>query len=202
MKFLKIANYLFHPLWIPTFATFYFFLKSPSIYEPQIIGAKLLAVSVLTFFLPAVILLILHYLRYIKSFELSDVGERKFPLLIFTLIAAFIVRYVFNFNDFLALNLFFLGVFFSGIIMTLAALLNLKISLHTAGISGLLIFVSILSYYFLVPGILGLAFLLIALGWTFSARLASKAHTVFELFLGIFVGGLPQLLVFMYGYSM
>ena len=199
---IKLANYLFHPLWIPSFGTFYFFLRSPSYYEPQIIGAKVLAVSVLTFFLPAVILFILRYLRHIQSYELKDVRERKLPLLLFTVIAAFILRYVFSYADFPVMNLFFMGIFISGIIMTLAALIGHKVSLHTAGISGLLVFVCLLSYYFLIPGIAWIAFLFLALGWTFSARLASKAHNVRELIFGIIIGGVPQLLMFFWGYNM
>lgn len=199
---IKLANYLFHPLWIPSFGTFYFFLRSPSYYEPQIIGAKMLAVSVLTFFLPAVILFTLRYMRHIQTYELKDVRERKLPLLLFTVIAAFILRYVFSYASFPVMNLFFMGIFISGILMTLAALIRYKVSLHTAGISGLLVFVCLLSYYFLIPGIAWIAFLFLALGWTFSARLASRAHNVRELVLGILVGGVPQLLMFTWGYNM
>ena len=202
MKFLKLANYLFHPLWTPTFGTFYFFLQSPAYYEPRIIGAKMLAVCVLTFFLPAVILFVLRYFKQIKTYELKSVKERKLPLLLFTVIAAFIIRYVFSYASYPVMNLFFMGIFITGVIMTLGALMRYKISLHTAGVSGLLVFVSLLSYYFLVPGLVWMSFLFLALGWTFSARLASSAHTVSELLLGVLVGGIPQLILFIYGYNM
>mgnify|MGYP006427503907 CR=1 FL=1 len=202
MKFLKIANYLFHPLWIPTFGTFYFFLRSPGYYEPQVIGAKMLAVSVLTFFLPGVILYILRYLKHIRSYELKKVQERKLPLVLFTMIAAFILKYVFKYSSYPAMNLFFMAIFISGIILTLAALVQIKVSLHTTGVSGLLVFVSLLSYYFLIPGLIWMAILFLALGWTFSARLASDAHTVKELLIGILVGAIPQLLTFLLGYNM
>lgn len=202
MKMLKLANYLFHPLWIPTFGTFYFFLQSPGYHEPQIIGAKMLAVGVLTFFIPAVILFVLRYFKLIKTYELKRVKERKLPLLLFTVIASFIIRYVFNYSSFPVLNLFFMGIFITGVIMTLAALIRYKISLHTAGVSGLLVFVGLLSYYFMIPGLAWMSFLFLALGWTFSARLASHAHSVQELLLGVLAGGIPQLLIFTWGYNM
>ena len=202
MNVLKLANYLFHPLWIPVFGTFYFFLQSPEYYEPRVVGAKILAVSVLTFFLPGVILYILRYLNHIQSYELKDVRERKLPLLLFTIIIAFMVRYVFSYSSYPVMNLFFMGIFITGIIMTLTALGGFKISLHTAGVSGLLAFICLLSYYFLVPGVIWMAFLFVALGWTFSARLASKAHSSKELVLGVLAGGLPQLLIFIWGYNM
>jgi len=197
MKFIKLANYLFHPMWIPTFGTFYFFLQSPSYNEPQIIGAKLLAVSVLTFFLPVVILFVLRYFRQIETYELKEVKERKLPLLLFTIIAGFIIRYVFSYYSFPAMNQFFMGIFITGVIMTLAAIAGFKISLHTAGVSGLLVFVYLLTYYYSFPGLTGLSFLFFALGWTFSARLASNAHSVTELLLGILAGSIPQLLIFL-----
>ena len=202
MKFLKLANYLFHPLWIPTFGTFYFFLQSTTYYEPRVIGAKMLAVSVLTFFLPAVILFVLRYFKQIKTYELKSVKERKLPLLLFTVIAAFIIRYVFSYASYPVMNLFFMGIFITGVIMTLGALMRYKISLHTAGVSGLLVFVSLLSYYFLVPGLIWMSFLFLSLGWTFSARLASNAHSISELLFGILAGGIPQLILFTYGYNM
>ena len=201
MKIVKLANYLFHPLWVPIFGTFYFFLQSPDYHEPRIIGAKILAVSVLTFFLPGVILYVLRYLNHIQSYELKSVQERKLPLLLFTIIVAFMLRYVFSYSSYPVMNLFFMGIFITGISMTLGALAGFKISLHTAGISGLLAFVCLLSYYFLVPGVFWIAFFFLALGWTFSARLASEAHSVKELSVGVLVGTVPQLLVFIWGYN-
>ncbi len=66
------------------------------------------------------------------------------------------------------------------------------------GLSGILMFVLALSIYYRLNLIYVIAFLIVALGLTATSRLHYKAHTWLELFLGFFIGFLPQLIVLNY----
>lgn len=63
------------------------------------------------------------------------------------------------------------------------------------GLSGVLMFVIVLSIFYRVNLIYTISFLIAALGLTATSRLQLKAHTWIELGLGLLIGLLPQIIV-------
>jgi hypothetical protein len=73
---------------------------------------------------------------------------------------------------------------------------KLKVSLHQMGVGGLLVFLVGLSAHFKINLLLTISFFLFVNGWVASSRLNNEAHTYPELLTGLFLGALPQLILF------
>ncbi|HET8886350.1 MAG TPA: hypothetical protein VFM70_08390 [Salinimicrobium sp.] len=130
---------------------------------------------------------------------LEKAKERILPLLLYiVLLYLLVLKIIFDEVDFPELHYFFLGVLFSSMTSLILAFLNLKISLHMVGISGLTMFLIALSIYFKVNLLDTLAFLIVANGLVASSRLESKSHSIPELIIGVFIGIIPQLLMLQY----
>lgn len=64
------------------------------------------------------------------------------------------------------------------------------------GVAGLLMFLVGLSAHFKINLLVTISFFFFANGWVASSRLHAKAHTYTELWVGLFIGILPQLVLF------
>ena len=202
MKSYKSFSVLFsifgHPLWMPFIGCLYYFYAIPSYLDTQLVMAKLLAVSIITIFLPIVFLFIAKNLRLISDYQVTKVKERRYVLMFFILLVLIILNRIIDIYNYRTLFYFFSGILFSGIIALILSMFRIKISLHTIGISGLVSFIVGLSLSFqenLTVSILGFV---IFLGCVASARLYLKAHNLTEIFLGIVVGSITQIYFFSY----
>lgn len=193
---LKFASYLFHPLWMPFAGSLFYFLFTPRFFPQEIIKAKLLAIAIITIFIPIVFYFLLKNLGKAGSVFLEDVEERKWPLFFFILLSIMVLHQVLNIYNYPGLYYYFLGILISAILGYIFTLLNIKISLHMMGIAGLLMFVTGFCVYFHLYFIYTISFLIIATGLTASSRLYYKAHSKWELALGLLTGLIPQVLVF------
>ena len=199
MKFLlKSASYVFHPLWMPFAGSLFYFLVTPRFFPLPLIQAKLLAIAITTIFIPVVFYFLLKNLGKAESVFLKNVAQRRWPLFFYILLIGLNLYQILNIYNYPALYYFFVGILFSIITAFILAWLKLKISLHMLGISGILMFALALSIYYRLNLIASISFLIAALGITASSRLYYKAHTWLELFLGFFVGFIPQLIVLNY----
>ena len=199
MKFLiKSASYIFHPLWMPFAGSLFYFLVTPRFFPLPLIQAKLLAIAITTLFIPVVFYFLLKNLGKAESVFLKDVNQRRWPLFFYSLLIGLNLYQILNIYNYPALYYFFVGILFSILTAFILAWFKLKISLHMLGLSGILMFVLALSIYYRLNLIYSIAFLIAALGLTATSRLHYKAHTWLELFLGFFVGFLPQLIVLNY----
>lgn len=192
-RFSKLLSILGHPLWMPVLGCIFYFYAIPSYLDQEIITAKLMAVCILTIFLPIVFLFIAKNLKLIKDYKLSDVKERRFFLMLFILLILILLNKILDVYNYRTLFYFFSGILFSGIIALLFSMFQVKISLHGLGISGLVSFVIGLSLSFQEPMILSTSVLVVFLGLVSSSRLFERAHTLPEIILGILAGCLPQL---------
>lgn len=197
-KFSKLLSVAGHPLWMSVLGCLFYFYAIPNYLDQEIITAKLMAVCILTIFLPIIFLFMAKNLKLISDYELADVKERRFFLMFFILLILILLNTVLDVYNYRTLFYFFSGILFSGIIALLFSMFRIKISLHALGISGLVCFVIGLSLSFQVPMILSTSLLLIFLGLVSSSRLYEKAHTLPEISLGILAGSLPQLYFFSY----
>lgn len=196
--FFKIAAYLFHPLWIPTFSVGLYFWVTPRFLVPEIIQTKLLVVFILTFLIPLLAYFVLKNLNLVKTLHLEDVNERKIPLMLQCILLLVIIKIVFSFYNFPELYFFFVGVLISAITAFILVVFKFKISLHMIGVAGLTMFLIALSIHFKINILMIIGLFLMANGWVAASRLHTNSHTMTEIIMGIFIGFLPQLILLNY----
>lgn len=196
MKFLlKVASYLFHPILMPFAGTLLYFLISPRFFPIQVVKAKIFAVAIMTLFIPLVFFFMLKSLGRMSSHFLSDVNERKMPLLFNSFLYLLTLKFLLDVFDYPELYYFFLGVFFSTMGALFLVLFKIKVSLHMLGLAGTTMFLILLSIHFNLNLIYTISFLIAITGLTATSRLYYKAHNLKELALGFLFGIIPQLIV-------
>ncbi len=194
-RFLRLGAYVLHPLLMPIFGTAIYFSVTPRFTDIDIIQTKLLAILIITFLIPVVIYFLLKNIGLITDRELSDVKQRKIPLMIQCLLMLLVVKMVFDPYDAPEMYYFYVGILFSSISALILVIFKIKVSLHQIGIAGITFFVIALSVHFQINMLLWIGLFLLGNGWVASSRLMTNSHTVPELVLGFFVGAIPQLLM-------
>jgi len=192
--FFKIAAYLFHPLWMPTYGVALYFLVTPRFVLPELVQSKLLVVFIITFLIPLMVFFLLKSLRVIKSMHLVDIKERRIPLMIQSLLLIILIKIVFDSPYLAELHFFFVGVLCSAITAFILVMFKFKVSLHMIGIAGVTMFLIALSIHFKVNTLHTITILLLINGWVASSRLHTQSHTGIELVIGFFVGLIPQII--------
>ncbi len=191
------VSYVFHPLFIPLIGTWYIAFVQAGFFAgiaPQEKYFILLRVAYNTIFFPALTILLLKGLGFIDSIFLRTKQERIIP---------YIAANIFYFWMYLVfrnqsgippiLTAFIFGIFVSS---SLALLANIyfKISMHALGVGALtglmlnVIFSSI-SYSVFLPAML----IILLTGIVATARLIVSNHTTFDIYTGLFVGIVTQL---------
>lgn len=194
---LKSASYIFHPLWTPFTGSLLYFILTPRFFPEGVIKAKLLAIAIITLFIPIVFYFLLKNLGKAQSVFLKDVKERKWPLFFFLLLIIMVLKQVLNVYNYQALYYYFIGILFSTLLSYLLTWLKVKASLHMVGFTGLTVFLVALSAHYHLNLIWTISFLVLSLGLIASSRLFYKAHNYTELAIGFLIGLIPQLIVVM-----
>jgi membrane-associated phospholipid phosphatase len=184
---------------------FAFGLSSPWEHKGKVL---LLAVFVSTFVLPACGVALLKPLGMVKSWQLEDKQDRTGPYIMTG------VFYLWVYKSFLSephlpslLSMFSLGATI-GLFLTFFINIFTKISAHAVGMGGLVMGVLLLCFQWpdavlqiplasrsiLISPLLLLAFLIVFAGMVGYSRLALKAHTPSDLYLGYAVGAAAMLL--------
>lgn len=193
--FLRFGAYLLHPLLMPLLGACLYFAITPRFTDIEILQAKLLAVAIISLFVPIILFFLLRNLRLISSLELVNVHERKLPLMLQCLLTLLLVKTVFDPYDNPELYFFFVGVLFSSIAALMLVMFKIKISLHQMGIAGVTMFVIALSVHFKVNMLVWIGLLILANGWVASSRLHTNSHNFVEIIVGLFIGLVPQILM-------
>lgn len=160
--------------------------------------SKLFATGIMTMIIPILSYYMLKNLRLVQTIHLSDVRERKWPLLMSGLFIFLLLKMVFDGYDIPEIYYFFVGILGATAAAFFLAILKFKTSLHMMGLSGLTSFILGLSLHFGINLLLWIALAIFACGATATSRLDAKAHTPPELIIGFLVGAISQLLVFPY----
>lgn len=189
---LKSASYIFHPLWMPFAGTLFYFFITPRFFPSEIIDAKLLAIAIMTIFIPIVYFYMLKTLGKVSDHFMREVKERKWPLLFYAGLNFIILKYVLNNFDYPELYFFFFGIMISTLLGLFLLFLKVKASLHMTGLGGITMFLIFLSLHFNLNLIYTVSFLVAIIGLTASSRLFYNAHTMNELAIGLLVGVIPQ----------
>lgn len=204
--FFKIISFVFHPLLFPTYGTLLFLWANPSIEIPEAEEGEIvrtpvhLAMSIFvnTFFMPAVAILMMKALGFIKSLEMEDKQDRIIPFIasmIFYIWAFMAVKDHFSYMPKLY-TIFILGTLVS-VMISFFITLFYKLSIHMVGAAGLLTGTMLMmmnSEKSLTTVLLGVVVLN---GLIATARLYLKAHTVKELYVGFMIGILGQMMAMM-----
>lgn len=192
---LKSASYIFHPLWMPFAGTLIYFLVTPRFFPIELVKAKLLAIAIMTIFIPIIYFFMLRTLGKVTDHLMKEVRERKWPLLFYAGLDFIILKYVLNDFDYPELYYFFFGIMISALLGLFLLFLNIKASLHMTGLGGLTLFIFFLSLHFNLNLIYTVSFLAAIIGLTASSRLYYEAHNMNELAIGLLVGFIPQIAV-------
>jgi hypothetical protein len=151
-----------------------------------------LQIIIITILLPVAFFYLLRTFGKVETVMLSDISQRKIPLLLQLMLFAVLIEKSITFERFPSLYFFFLGGMFSTIFTFFLLYFKCKASIHMIGISSLTVFLIGLSIHNQVNTVNTVAFFVIMNGVVASSRLVMKAHSNKELVIGFLCGILPQ----------
>lgn len=197
-KCLPLFSYIFHPIFSSIYGTLFFFGIAKNYFNNPQIYITLIQVTILTVLMPLSMYFLFRTLGLLSSFTEASISERRMPIVIQAILLFVLIKYSISKEMFTELYYFFLGGLLSTLVVLSAVLLKFKASLHMIGISTLTAFIYGLSVYYQLPFTYLIGICIICMGFVASSRLYKKAHTPIELIAGIFIGMVPQLLLFKY----
>lgn len=194
-KILPFFSYIFHPIFIPVYAAlFYFFVNDTYFTNPEKYFA-LFQIVIITILLPILFFFVLRVAGQVDSIMISEISQRKIPLVIQCFLSILLVRKSITLDHFPEFHFFFLGGLLSTVISLVLLFFKTKASLHMIAISAFTVFVIGLSIHNQTRNINVIAFLILMNGFVASSRLEMKAHTPKELVIGFLLGIIPQLIL-------
>ncbi|MDP9229893.1 MAG: hypothetical protein M3O67_04365 [Bacteroidota bacterium] len=198
----KVISYIFHPLFLPVYVTWFLVRLQPYLFAGINEWGKGITIiqSILMYtFFPLVTVLLLKALKFIDSIYLETQKDRIIPLVVCGIwyFWAWYVKY--NLPDTPPVLLYFsLAIFIAGSI-GLIANIYMKVSMHSIAIGimctffALLAFTQSISFGFYISA----AFLIGGLVCT--ARFIVSDHTQKEIYVGLMIGIISQLIAFKIG---
>jgi hypothetical protein len=197
-KILPVFSYIFHPIFISIYGTLFYFLITHSFFYNSQIIVTIVQVTILTLLLPISMYFLFRSLGVVTSFTEASISERKMPIAVQALLLFVLIKFSVSKDTVGELYFFFLGGFFSSVVVLASVILKFKASLHMIGISALTCFIYGISLYYQIPFINLIAFCMVCMGFVATSRLYMKAHTYLELIAGIIIGAAPQIFLFQY----
>ncbi len=195
-KILPLFSYLFHPIFIPLYGTFFYVLIDHHYFTMGQYLMLFLQIVIITFLLPISFFYLLRTFGKIDNVMLSDISQRKIPLLLQIMLFSVLITKSITVDRFPDLYYFFLGGLLSTIVAFLLLYLKIKTSIHMIGISALTVFMIGLSIKNEVNTNNIIALFVLINGLVASSRLEMNAHNTKELLIGFLCGTLPQAVVF------
>lgn len=196
--FLRSASFIFHPLLMPLVGTGLYFKLTPKFIEPEIIIIKTYAIIIISILIPLISFFLLKNSRLVKSINLKEVKERKYPLMIQIILIFIIITRVFTKYHNPELYYFFVAIAVSSLTALILVIFNFKASLHQMGIAGVTMFLILLSIHFTENYLFEISLFFLINGWVASSRLETKSHSISELFIGFILGVFPQFIILNY----
>ena len=184
-------SYVFHPLFIPLYATWFLTFAHPYLFAGFSVQQKtwlLIRIAYTMVFFPLITVLLLKALGFIKSMLLTTQKDRIIPYIacgIFFFWAYLVFRNQPNIPS--VLTAFTFAVFISSSV-ALMANIYFKISMHAIGMGGLLGLFLIIMYSNTMLMTLPLSVAFLLTGVVCTSRLIISDHTAKEIYAGLFVG--------------
>jgi len=194
-KILPFFSYLFHPIFIPVYAALYYFFWNATYYTNPEKYFAVFQIVIITILLPILFFILLKATGKVDSIMISEVSQRKIPLIMLCFLTILLVRKSITLDHFPEFHFFFLGGLISTVLALVLLFFRTKASLHMVAISALTVFVIGLSIHNQTRNINLIAFLVLMNGFVASSRLEMKAHTIKELVIGFLSGIIPQLIL-------
>ena len=192
-KILPFFSYLLHPIFIPLLGTvFYVLLDGRYLTLLQYI-VLFLQIIIITILLPIAFFYLLKTLGKIETVMLSEISQRKIPLLLQLMLFGILIEKSITQERFPSLYFFFVGGILTTIFTFLLLYIKVKASIHMIGISSLTVYIIGLSIHNQINTIYLVAFFMIMNGVVASSRLVMEAHTKKELLIGFLCGVIPQI---------
>ncbi|MEP6465925.1 MAG: hypothetical protein ABJB05_06450 [Parafilimonas sp.] len=195
--FAKFVSYIMHPLFIPVYVFFWLTKRFPIHFDDiTVVGLMFKTISVFinaTFF-PAFPVFLLWRLKFIDTIFLRTQKDRIIPYII-TMIFYWWLWYLSRtFTDQPdVLKFFYFGIFLNTVF---GLVINnfIKISMHAMGAGTLLIFVILTCLHY--QTFLGTDIIIATLlaGLICTARLLLNEHSTAEIYMGLFIGFICQLI--------
>jgi len=188
-----LISFVFHPLFIPSFITAFLLYTDPYAFAGMPDKLKIFrffSVFFLTAFLPLFSVALMKQLGFIKSIFLRSQQDRIIPYIvcmIFYFWAWYVSR---NLRDSPALTAMLLAVFLS-CIAGMMANIYYKISMHGIAVGALLMLFLWMAFNGMTGPYLAAAMLITGLVCT--ARFIVSDHNPFEIYSGLMIGALCQL---------
>lgn len=192
-KILPFFSYLFHPIFIPLLGTVFYVLLDERYLTLLQYLILFLQIIIITFLLPIAFFYLLRTFGKIETIMLSDISQRKIPLLMQIMLFAVLIQKSITYDRFPSLYFFFVGGLLTTLFAFLLLFVNVKASIHMIGISSLTVFIIGLSIHNEVNTIYIVAFFVIMNGVVASSRLVMEAHSKKELLIGFMCGVIPQI---------
>ena len=188
----QIISVIFQPLLMPTILFAILLTYTPTLmgaFPPEVRWRLLVVISLLTFGIPVVSLLIFRSTKWISDLSLTNRKERFVPFLfILSFYAVSTYLMVTNLSQIILLvNMIYLtmGLLVASIIITLFW----KISIHSAAIAATSGFLCVLEFLYPNSGLfLPMLISLVCTGATMTARLQLRVHTLAQVVAGASLG--------------
>ena len=197
-KILPLFSYIFHPIFVPIFGALCYLIFNGNYFSATQNYILLLQIVIITFFLPMSFFYLLRTFGAVDSIMLSDIHQRKIPLLMQMALTVVLLTKSVTIERFPELFFFFVGGFVSTFFTFSLLFIKVKASIHMIGISALTFFVCGLSVHNQLNTINTIAFLFLIMGFVATSRLYMNAHTMKELIIGVVIGSLPQIVLWIF----
>lgn len=181
---------------MPTIGIILYFILTPVNLSRQQQYTILAVVFVATYIIPILLLVLLKYIGYIKSYQVHGIKERKIPIFFMMTLLFMLGKFFLGITHIRDLSFLFFGVVFGLGFIYILFVTKTKASLHLLSMGAatgyFLLFQQIHNLYIL-PIIITFIFLS---GLLASSRLHLKAHSAKEVYLGFFIGLMSPFLAF------
>ena len=190
-----IVSYIFHPLFIPSYITAFLVYADPYAFagmNDRLKMFKLISVVFSTAFLPLFSVLLMKQLGFIKSIFLRTQQDRIIPYItcmIFYFWAWYVAR---NLHDSPMQVAMLLSVFLS-CVAGMMANIYYKVSMHGIAVGALFVLFMWMAFNGMIGGGLYLSIVILITGFVCTARFIVSDHSAFEIYSGVMVGALCQL---------
>ena len=189
----KAISYIFHPIVFSVIATLLYFTLLPSHITKQSERSILIIVFLSTYIVPILLLFFLKRFKMIENFQLKTINERKFPVLFMMVLFILLGRTLLETGVVDLLSYSFFGCALALFCVYLLFIANLKTSLHSLSIAGLIGFVCIISFHYKLNLLITLIFLFLLFGIIALSRLKLEAHETREIYIGFLIGFISQI---------
>lgn len=176
------------------YATLFYLFYKQDMFTNQEKYFVVFQILIIMIIVPILFFLLLRTTGNVKSVMIHETSQRIIPLILQCFLLILLVKRSIVVTRYPELHFFFLGGLFSTIFALIYSLFKIKASLHMMAISGFAVFVIGLNMHLQLHNPYWPALLLLLTGIVASSRLEMEAHTYKELFIGLAIGVVPQIL--------